>query len=70
MTALMLAVFVVSIGFGVVLPLLPNLLERLLGVGVKSAQVCRHRGLVTAVYTLSFFLLAALWGRPSDRRGP
>ena len=66
----MLAVFTVSVGYGVVLPLLPYLIERLLGAGVKAAQVSRHTGLLTAVYTLSLFLFAPMWGRLSDRRGP
>ena len=70
MVALMLAVFMVSIGFGVVLPLLPYLIERLIGAGVTVARVSRHTGLLTAVYTLSLFLFAPLWGRQSDRRGP
>ena len=70
MAALMLAVFTVSVGFGVVLPLLPYLIERLLGSGVEAARVSRHTGLLTAVYTLSLFLFAPLWGRLSDRRGP
>ncbi|MBI4292127.1 MAG: MFS transporter [Betaproteobacteria bacterium] len=70
MAALMLAVFTVSVGFGVVLPLLPYLIERLLGAGVTAAQVSRHTGLLTAVYTLSLFLFAPMWGRLSDRRGP
>ena len=69
MTSLMLAVFTVSVGFGVVLPLLPYLIERLLGVGVQAAQVSRHTGLLTAVYTFSLFLFAPMWGRLSDRRG-
>jgi len=70
MAALMLAVFTVSIGFGVVLPLLPYLIERLLGAGVEAARVSRHTGLLTAIYTLSLFLFAPMWGRLSDRRGP
>ncbi|MCC6208307.1 MAG: MFS transporter [Gammaproteobacteria bacterium] len=70
MVTLMLAVFTVSIGFGVVLPLLPYLIERLLGTGVEAAQVSRHTGLLTAVYTLALFLFAPLWGRLSDRHGP
>ena len=70
MVALMLAVFTVSVGFGVVLPLLPYLIERLLGAGVEAAQISRHTGLLTAVYTLSLFLFAPMWGRLSDRRGP
>lgn len=68
--ALMLAVFTVSVGFGVVLPLLPYLIERLLGAGAAVAQVARHTGLLTAVYTLSLFLCAPMWGRLSDSRGP
>ncbi len=70
MVALMLAVFAVSLGFGVVLPLLPDLIERLMGSGVEAAQVSRHTGLLTAVYTLSLFLFAPQWGRLSDRHGP
>jgi MFS family permease len=70
MATVMLAVFTVSVGYGVVLPLLPYLIERLVGAGVAAAQVSRHTGLLTAVYTLSLFLFAPLWGRLSDRRGP
>ena len=70
MAVLMLAVFTVSVGFGIMLPLLPSLIERLLGTGVAAAQISRHTGLLTAVYTLSLFLFAPMWGRLSDRRGP
>ncbi len=70
MATLMLAVFTVSVGFGVVLPLLPYLVERLLGTGVNAAQVSRHTGLLTAVYTFSLFLFAPVWGRLSDKHGP
>ena len=70
MAALMLAAFTVSVGYGVVLPLLPYLIERLLGAGVEVAQVSRHTGLLTAVYTLSPFLFAPMWGRLADRYGP
>ena len=66
---LMLAVFTVSVGYGVVLPLLPYLIERLLGAGVGAAQVSRHTGLLTGVYTLALFLFAPIWGRASDRLG-
>ncbi len=67
---LMVAVFTVSVGYGVVLPRLPRLIERLLGPGVEAAQVSWHTGLLTAVYTASLFLFAPLWGRLADRRGP
>ncbi|WP_265941954.1 MFS transporter [Dechloromonas sp. A34] len=70
MAALVFAVFTVSVGFGVVLPLLPYLIERLLGAGVDVAQISRHTGLLTAVYTFSLFLFAPMWGRLADRHGP
>lgn len=69
MVVLMLAAFTVSIGYGVVLPLLPYLIERLLGAGVTVGEVSRHTGLLTAVYTLSPFLFAPMWGRLADRHG-
>ena len=70
MVVLMLAAFTVSTGYGVVLPLLPYLIERLQGAGVTVSDVSRHTGLLTAVYTLSPFLFAPLWGRLADRHGP
>jgi MFS family permease len=69
MAVLMLSVFTVSMGYGVVLPLLPYLIERLLGTGGDAAQVSRSTGLLTGVYTLSLFLFAPAWGRMSDRYG-
>jgi flavin-binding protein dodecin len=47
---LTLAVFTVPVGYGVVLPLLPYLIERLPGAGAGVAQVSRHTGLLTGVY--------------------
>ncbi|NOT39534.1 MAG: MFS transporter [Alphaproteobacteria bacterium] len=69
MAVLMLSVFTVSMGYGVVLPLLPYLIERLLGAGSDAAQVSRSTGLLTALYMLSLFLFAPVWGRMSDRYG-
>ncbi|MGO6926668.1 MFS transporter [Rhizobium ruizarguesonis] len=65
----MLAVFTVSIGFGVVLPLLPYLIERLLGADGDAAMVSRSTGLLTAIYTLALFMFAPVWGMLSDRYG-
>lgn len=67
--ALILAVFTVSAGYGAVLPHLPELVERLLGPGAAQAQVSRHTGLLTALYTFGLFALAPLWGGLSDRLG-
>ena len=69
MAVLMLSVFTVSIGYGVILPLLPYLIERLLGTGGDAAQVSRSTGLLTGLYTLSLFLFAPVWGWLSDRFG-
>ena len=69
MAVLMLSVFTVSMGYGVVLPLLPYLIERLLGTGADAAQVSRSTGLLTGLYTLSLFIFAPAWGHLSDRYG-
>ena len=69
MAVLMLSVFSVSMGFGVVLPLLPYLIERLLGEGGDTAQVAQSTGVLTGLYMLSLFLFAPIWGKLSDRYG-
>ena len=69
MAVLMLSVFTVSMGYGVLLPLLPYLIERLLGTAGDVAQVSHATGLLTGLYTLSLFLFAPAWGRLSDRYG-
>ena len=69
LAGLMLAVFTVSMGFGVTLPLLPFLMERLLGPEGNTAQISRATGLLSSLYMLSLFLFAPAWGRLSDRFG-
>ena len=69
MAVLMASVFAVSMGYGVVLPLLPYLIERLLGESGDAAQVAQSTGMLTGLYMLSLFLFAPLWGRLSDRFG-
>src|SRR5450756_1633375 len=69
LAVLMLSVFTVSMGYGIILPLLPYLIERLLGAGADTAQVSRATGLLTGLYTLSLFLFAPVWGHLSDRYG-
>ena len=69
MVVLMLSVFTVSMGYGIILPLLPYLIERLLGATGGAAQVSSATGLLTGLYTLSLFLFAAVWGHLSDRFG-
>lgn len=62
------AVFVVAVGYGVVLPVLPFVLERALGEAAR-ASVAWHTGLLTGVYMLALFLFAPFWGYVSDRIG-
>lgn len=66
---LMASVFTVSMGFGVVLPLLPYLIERLLGEGGNAGQVAQSTGLLTGLYMFALFLFAPMWGKLSDRYG-
>lgn len=67
-TALVLAVFTVSVGYGIVLPLLPYLVQRIVGAAGTS-PVARHTGLLTAAYALALFAGAPIWGRLSDSYG-
>ncbi len=69
MAVLMLSVFTVSIGYGILLPLLPYLIERLFGASSDVTQVSRATGFLTGLYTLSLFLFAPVWGHLSDRFG-
>lgn len=64
----LLAVFVVSVAYAIVLPVLPFMLARDLGEGARTAQAW-HTGLLTSVYMLTLFLAAPIWGRVSDRIG-
>ena len=66
---LMLSVFTVSMGYGIILPLLPYLVERLQGATADAARVSNATGLLTGLYTLSLFLFAVVWGHLSDRFG-
>lgn len=66
LVTLMLALFSVSLGYGVVLPMLPDRIERATGA---SAGLSTMTGLLTGLYMLALFIFAPLWGWISDRRG-
>ena len=67
---LFFAIFVVMIGAGITLPVLPFFTERLaLSGGAAPRSVAVHVGLLTAVYPLMQFLLAPVWGLWSDKIG-
>ena len=62
MHALLLTIFIDTVGFGIILPLLPFFAERF---GASPLQVT----LLATVYSFSQFIFAPLWGRLSDRVG-
>ena len=63
-------VFVVMIGFGITLPVLPFYVERLaIHDGASRQLIVLHVTLLTGVYALMQLLFAPLWGSLSDRIG-
>ena len=62
MIALFLVLFVVSVGFGLVIPILPLLARE---YGASAFML----GLMTASYAVVQFLFAPVWGQISDRVG-
>ena len=67
---LLACLFVVMIGLGITMPVLPFYVERLaLAEGVSRQSVVIHVGFLTGVYALMQFIFAPLWGRWSDRIG-
>jgi MFS transporter, DHA1 family, multidrug resistance protein len=67
---LLACLFVVMIGLGITMPVLPFYVERLaLAEGVSRQSVVIHVGLLTGVYALGQLIFAPVWGRLSDRMG-
>src|SRR5438045_5555692 len=62
-----IAVLVDSIGFGIILPVLPRLIIELTGVGMDRAAV--YGGWLSFVYALMQFFCAPVLGNLSDRFG-
>ena len=68
LAALLLAMFAIALGYGLLLPILPSTIARIAGTS-DPAILARHTGVLTGTYTLALFLFAPLWGRLSDRYG-
>jgi DHA1 family multidrug resistance protein-like MFS transporter len=67
---LLACLFVVMIGFGITLPVLPFYVERLAQAeGATRRAVVMHVALMTAAYPLGQLVFAPMWGRWSDRMG-
>ena len=62
------SVFVLSAGYGALMPLLPAWLEPLMATDGKTG-LSRHVGLLSGMYAAGVLVGAPLWGRVSDRRG-
>ena len=62
------SVFIVSAGYGALLPVLPAWLD-LMMPGASVAEVGRHVGFLSGVYAAGVLLGAPLWGLASDRVG-
>lgn len=65
---LWVSVFAVSLAYGIVLPVLPFFLERLLAAQAGTS-VSWYAGTLTGLYMLALFAFAPVWGRLSDRMG-
>ena len=68
---LAIAVIINVIGFSIVFPLVPYLVQHGLGPHVQpdDPEIGRVSGWLTAVYALMQFIFAPFWGRLSDRVG-
>ncbi len=62
--------FVVMIGYGITLPVLPFYVERLaLAEGATVSEASFQVGVLTGIFALMQFFFAPLWGKWSDRLG-
>ena len=66
--ALLASAFIVALGYGIVLPVLPVMVERLAN-STDPTFNARHIGFLTAAYVAAPVAVAFLWGRLSDLIG-
>lgn len=62
------SVFIVSAGYGALLPVLPGWLASMMP-GASAGEIGRHVGFLSGVYAAGLLLGAPLWGIVSDRVG-
>ena len=67
---LLTCLFVVMMGYGVLLPVLPFFLERIMTSSTPPDNIAFHFGILTAIYPVALVFTAPLWGRVADRLGP
>ncbi|MEO6682180.1 MAG: MFS transporter [Ginsengibacter sp.] len=67
---ILLSLFVVMLGYGILLPTLPYYTERLaLEDNLDPDRINFHIGLLTSIYPLFQLLFVLVWGKLSDRYG-
>ena len=67
---LLACVFVVMMGYGITMPVLPFYSERLaLAAGASRRSFPIHIAMLTSIYAAAQFVFAPLWGRWSDKIG-
>lgn len=67
---LLVCLFVVTTGYGVLLPVLPFFVERLVAsAGNGTFGISFHFSILTAIYPFSLVFTAPLWGKIADRTG-
>ena len=66
---LLFCLFVVMLGYGVLLPVLPYFIEQLNNSNLTEDQVAFHFGILTTIYPLTLIFTAPFWGNISDRIG-
>jgi DHA1 family multidrug resistance protein-like MFS transporter len=69
-TILLFCLFLVMIGYGLTLPILPFLVEKAADLNeLFNLSPAIHVGVITGIFPLMQFLAAPFWGRWSDRVG-
>ncbi len=68
LAALSFSAFVIALGYGTILPVLPLMVQRLLEVP-NPFNIARHTGFLTAAFSVAPLATAFPWGRLSDRYG-
>lgn len=63
------AVFVVSAGYGALMPLIPDWLRSLMAADVDPKVLSRHVGYLSGIYTAGILVGVPLWGVLADRLG-
>lgn len=67
---ILLSLFVVMLGYGILLPVLPYYTERLaLNNKLNADSINFHIGLLTSIYPLFQLLFVVFWGKLSDKYG-